>query len=85
MPMLYLMKPFGGENWLCLKDPDDIQTFFEKLTPGDEFMLRVHEISDEEYEELDDFNGFDGEEVENEEPTPTPEVNPTPEPESTQT
>lgn len=84
MPMLYLVKPFGGENWLCLKDPDDIQTFFEKLTAGDEFMLRVHEVSDEEFEGLEDFGGFDAgavdEEVVEEEPEPEPAPEAPPEP-----
>lgn len=74
MPKAVLVKPFGGENWLVLTEPEEFQTFVEKLTPGDEFMLRCHELSDEEFEGLENFGGFDGAPVAPEEATPEEEV-----------
>lgn len=58
--ILYLFKPFGADNYLCLSKPEEITKFFDNLTPGDEFIFRVLELSDEEYESLENFNGFAG-------------------------
>lgn len=58
--MLYLFKPFGGDNYLTLTTPEDIQKFFGALAPGDEFLMGVLEIPDNEYENLDTFSGFEG-------------------------
>jgi hypothetical protein len=56
---LYLMKPVGGQKYLVLSSDDEIKQFFTALVPGDEFSLKVLEVSDEEYQGLEGFDGFE--------------------------
>ena len=58
--LAYLFKPFGADQYLILTNPDEIGEFFDKLVPGDEFIIRCKEFSDEEYEKLQSFTGFGG-------------------------
>jgi hypothetical protein len=58
--LTYLFKPFGADNYLILTNPDEIAEFFDKLVPGDEFVIRCAEFSDDEYEKLQSFTGFGG-------------------------
>ena len=55
----YLFKPFGADNYLILTQPDEISEFFDKLVPGDEFVLRVAEFSDDEFNGMENFQGFE--------------------------
>ena len=69
-----LIKPFGSDNYLVLTKPEEFTELFSKLTPGDEFICRALELSDEEFNGLGTFEGFQGPEGEGEgEPNENPE------------
>lgn len=69
-----LIKPFGSDNYLVLTKPEEFTELFSKLTPGDEFICRALELSDEEFNGLGNFEGFQGPEGGNEgEPEETTE------------
>ncbi len=56
----WLLKPFGYDNYLVVASKDDLLKLFETLLPGDEFVLRVAELSQEDFDGLENFNGFSG-------------------------
>ena len=56
---IYLMKPIGSEKYLVLSNEDEIKKFFTGLVPGDEFSMKVLEVSDDEFAGLEDFDGFE--------------------------
>jgi hypothetical protein len=58
--LLICSSHFGADNYLVLTNFEEIVTLFEKLTPGDEFILKCIELSQEEYNRLGSFDGFDG-------------------------
>jgi hypothetical protein len=57
--IVYFLKPLGYENYLGLKSVQDVKRVLKKLQPGDEIIIRVGEMTDEEFEKLSDFKGFD--------------------------
>jgi len=76
----YLFKPFGADNYLVLTKPDEITEFFEKVVPGDEFVLRVQEFSDDDFNGLESFDGFAGPTEGSSKPTEEVEETPPEEP-----
>lgn len=54
----YLFKPFGYDKYLVLSKQEELNKFFGSLLPGDEFILKAVELSEEEFGNLDKFDGF---------------------------
>lgn len=55
-----MIKPWGYDNYLVLKEEKDVLDLLKESVDGDEFILRIQDMEEKEYDKLGDFEGFEG-------------------------
>lgn len=55
--IVYTIIPGEGMNPCTEKDLKNIQVWLEQAEPGDEFVIKVHEMSEAEYSLLPEYMG----------------------------
>jgi hypothetical protein len=53
-----LIKPWGYENYVALDNIDDFMEFFNAASDGEEYVVKIIEMLEEEFTQLGEFTGF---------------------------